>query len=265
MYFSELRPDQYHLVVKDETIVRFPLANAVVSGVQVGKIFRNNSGGLFIIHKSGFSLFVAKKNSDHENHFVSFLENSSDIPHYFHIYDPPQFLIDSIEKRKDLFNIRLRKRIQLRYNSLSQEKAVNGNLKIHLVDESNFDNVNELGIDLGNKFWNSRTDFLKNGVGVCVLDEKRKALSICYSACLVDKVAEIDIVTHPEHRKSGFGQLVTHEFIRLSLERKITPSWDCFEDNRASVATARRNNFEITYKYPFISVFIKGKQPLRVI
>ena len=257
MHFSELRPDQYHLVVKDETLVRFPLVNAVVSGVQVGKIFTNNSGDLFIIHKSGFSLFVVKKNSDHENHFASFLESSTDIPQYFHIYDPPQFLIDSIEKRKDLFNIRLRKRIQFRYHALSQEKAINGNLKVQSIDESNFERVDELGVDLGNKFWNSREDFLKNGIGVCMLDDKGKALSICYSACLVDKIAEIDIATHPEHRKSGFGQLVTSEFIRLSLERMIIPGWDCFEDNHASVATALRSNFVVTFKYPFISIFKK--------
>lgn len=234
--------------------------NAVVSGVQVGKIFTNSSGDLFIIHKSGFSLFVAKKNSDHENHFVSLLESSTDIPQYFHIYDPPQFLIDSITRRKDLFNMRLRKRIQLRCHSLTREKMTDGNSKVHLVDESNYDNVEELGIDLGSKFWNSRKDFLKNGIGVCVLDDKRKALSICYSACLVDKVAEIDIVTHPDHRKSGFGQLVTHEFVRLALERKIIPSWDCFEDNHASVATALSSNFVVNYKYPFISIFNKKDQ-----
>ena len=93
-----------------------------------------------------------------------------------------------------------------------------------------------------------------------MLNDEGGALSVCYSACLVDKVAEIDIVTHPDHRKSGFGQFVTSEFIRLALDRGIIPAWDCFTDNEASLKTALRNDFEKTYKYPFVSVFMKAKQ-----
>ena len=265
MLFSELNPNQYHLIPLDENILRFPLINAVISGVQQGKVFTNQFGEVFVIHKSGFSLFVANKDPGNVNGFVSFIESSNDIPQYFHIYDPPQLIVDLISRRKDLFNVRLRKRIQLRANqSLSlencQEKILDKNFTIGLVDQSNYDSLDELDIDIENKFWSSRKDFLKNGIGVCIQNAEKKTVSLCYSACVVDNVAEIDIITHPDYRKSGFGQFVTQEFVKLAQERKITPNWDCFEDNDASIATALKNHFVITYKYQFISVLNKKSE-----
>jgi hypothetical protein len=258
MDFTEVHPDQFHFIGKDETITRFPLVNAVVSRVQMGHVYTNRLGDLFIIHKGGFSRFVPSGNSRHEDQFISLLENTDNIPQYFHLYDPPQPLTDAIEKRNDLFNIKLRKRIQLRHQSVEQMEVMDeSNFRVERIDESNFERANELGIDLGNKFWNSREDFLKNGLGVCVLDDHGIALSACYSACLVDGVAEIDIVTHPNHRKLGLGQLVTKKFITLAMQKKIISNWDCFEENSGSLSIAKNAKFNEIYRYQFLSVFNK--------
>lgn len=265
MGFNELSPDQFHLVPKNEIYTRFPLINAVVSGVQCGKVFINESNESLITHKAGFSLIAINPYSGHENELVDFFENSVHLPAYFHVYSPSPLVIDLMEQKKDSFNLKIRRRIQLRggANALSlmnnEKKGNTHGLTVCNVNEYNFDSLNDLGLDLENRFWSSKADFLKNGLGVCMLSEDKKPVSLCYSACLVDDIAEIDIKTHPDYQRTGFGQIVANEFMRLSLQNGITPNWDCFEDNHGSIATALKAGFKVVHKYQFVSVFNKKR------
>ncbi|CAN5360692.1 hypothetical protein BH10BAC4_BH10BAC4_10170 [soil metagenome] len=264
MQFKELPRLQFEQFLRNPDIVKFPLVNAVANSKQSGRIFTNGLADLFIIHKANFSFGKVTSGEESTNQLIKLFETGNNIPKYFHLYSPDSMLVNQLEALSDLFNLRKRNRIQLRYskNSIAVDSAfkLGDEYKVEIIDDVNFDQLGPLEIDLAQKFWDSKSDFLKNGVGVCVMRNDRVPVSVCYSACLVDRVAEIDIKTAVSFQKMGFGEIVAREFVKLAIGRGIIPNWDCFDDNYASIATATKVGFESINEYQFVSVFNKRNQ-----
>lgn len=236
----------------------FPLINAVLSGKQEGRIFElSGSDTVFIQHKSSFSWLQANELIDVKMVLDFFLQEKKLLP-YFHIYNPPGGLIDEI-KSDARFGIKLRKRIQLSYLKDTVDKSVNLPTGFSAVEinESNFDQLDVFGLNLATKFWRSKEDFLKHGYGVVIASASGKPASVCYTSCIANAVAEIDIASLPEFQGKGLAKYAALKFIDMSIKKEIQANWDCFEDNISSLKTAQSLGFQKIGSYNFLSVFKK--------
>jgi GNAT superfamily N-acetyltransferase len=66
---------------------------------------------------------------------------------------------------------------------------------------------------------------------------------------------EIDVLTRPQHQRLGLGKLAVSRFVRRCLERGLTPVWDCFANNTASVELSRSIGFAPKAgPYPFFTI-----------
>jgi hypothetical protein len=239
----------------------FPLTDAVIDGVQNGRIFADETGtsNFFVIHKACFGFI--KSESKHVNDFADLFETSPLLPSYFHLYSPPLALTSELTKRPDRFNMKDRKRIRLlRREKVARDYVPAGAIDLHTITGLNLDKIDSLGLAIDTKFWKSRKDFLENGFGVCLFDKSGSALAVCYTACVARGLAEIDVQTSVEHRGKGYGRIVTDAFINVCVDRGVIASWDCFEENSASLRTAMAAGFVVEREYQFISIYNKSRQ-----
>ncbi len=242
----------------------FPLINAVISNLQEGEIYngKNIENLYYIIHKAGFSYLTKMEIADYSGIFDFFVE-SKRLPLYFHIYDPPPQLISICIKENEKVNCRVRKRVQLsiRNNKLEFNKPPSDkNYAIRKINHDNFNQLSIFNLHIETKFWKSSDDFLKNGFGFCAFDQTGSPASICYTACVSNETAEIDVATLPAFQNRGLAKSVVSEFVQYSNENNIVANWDCFEDNYASLKTAESLGFRYGNTYNFLSIFNKSRK-----
>ena len=196
----------------------FPLINAVLEGLQEGNIFKDEfEEYYFVIHKAGFSYLTIGSPKFYSELFDLFVKSNT-VPRYFHIYEPPNELLSICGKDANLINTRIRKRIQLKYNSsgdLPTNYFLPQGYKINKIDEQNFERMDVFKLNLDSKFWKSKIDFIEKGFGFYISDERNNPVSICYTACINNKIAEIDIATLEEFRKLGLAKAAVTEFVQL--------------------------------------------------
>jgi RimJ/RimL family protein N-acetyltransferase len=180
------------------------------------------------------------------------------LPKYFHLYNPPADLYGAIRNDKR-FGIKYRKRVQLRFmgtkRSPSPQVTGSNRLTTEQICEGNYDQQKHFNLQLDGRFWNSKNDFLDYGYGIIVYNRKAVPVSLCYAACVVDNIAEIDIATLPEFRGKGYATLAAREFLRLSQSKSIQANWDCFVDNTFSLRIAQKLNFKEMGEYNFLSIY----------
>jgi hypothetical protein len=248
---------QERLLLRNQLNSAFPIIQAVIEGAQEGMIFRNTRQDYWILHKAGFSEVFF--NDDNGTELVDFILENDSLPNYFHIYNPPAELVDVFKTKSETFNIRERGRIQLQYKG--QEKSNNlmsvleDEFTISEVTQDNFDSLDIFNLDLANKFWNGKEDFVSNALGVFVKNKQNDPVSLCYAAAVADQKAEIDVVTLEPNRGKGLAKSMVNSFISKCNEGGKIPNWDCFDDNTASMNTARNLNFLLIKKYKFLSIF----------
>jgi len=247
----------------NEIYTSFPLINAVLAGLQKGKKFIDEKAEdvFYFIHKAGFSYLAGSDNADYAD-VLRFLLSSKEIPGYFHLYEPPSDFIALCSKSAVEVNIKNRKRIQLKYTEKElkfKDTILPEAYTIRKIDANNFEKLSNLNLSLENKFWNSKEDFEKNGFGFCVFNEFDIPVSICYTACLVNQIAEIDVATLPAYQKMGLGKQVVNAFLEHCINNNIIANWDCFEDNYGSLKIAQSIGFKYIMRYNFLSVFNKYK------
>lgn len=238
----------------------FPLINAVIQKKQQGKVYEYDDFD-FIAHKSGFSYLNLK--TENINSIVDFFANEQSLKQYFHIYHAPFRVVEAI-KKDNRFGYKYRKRIQFQFN----EKTINSGLSKSIpskfgfktINENNFNSLDIFELDLPNRYWNSKNDFLQHGYGILAYDKEHdKPVSLCYSSCVSNDIAEIDVATLQAYRGLGLAKAVTERFIQHSIDKAIIPNWDCFEENTPSLKTAQSLGFEKIKEYWFLSVYNKTK------
>jgi GNAT acetyltransferase len=242
----------------------FPLINAVLLNSQQGDVYEfiNCNNAYYIFHKAGFSYLNSKSDIDYLE-FVNFLMVSEKMPPYFHIYDAPSQIISLLEEKKDRISIRVRKRFQLKFKGKTikdYRNSLPANFRICRIDEKIFDMLSIFKLQLENRLWNNKEDFLKNGFGFCILNEVNSPVALCYSACVADNTAEIDVMTLVEYQKKGLAKIVVNEFVNYCVDNNLIANWDCFEENESSVRTAHSIGFENIFAYNLLSIFNKEKQ-----
>jgi len=129
--------------------------------------------------------------------------------------------------------------------------------EIKLIDESllesnEFDNGDQV-IGWVRSFWHSNQDFVKKGIGYCLIKEKVIA-SWCLSVYVSETNCEFGVATVPEHRRQGLATLAASACVEYCEENELTPHWHCWNDNKGSIAVAERIGFErpkMYYAYKF--------------
>jgi RimJ/RimL family protein N-acetyltransferase len=241
----------------------FPLINSVLSGIQDGIVIGDNvdEKPLFVIHKSGFS-YLMNKSEDIYLPILEFLIKSEKIPQYFHLYDCDSSFLSLCKNQRDKLNLKARKRIQMR---ISENRRTELNISypikyaIKKITLQNFESLSRFKLELEKKFWRSMEDFTKHGFGFYVFDESDLPVSICYTACVVKRIAEIDVLTLPGFQKMGLAKSVVSRFVGHCIENEIVANWDCFIENLSSKRTAESLGFVEVNKYTLLSIFNKNK------
>ncbi|CAN7336641.1 GNAT family N-acetyltransferase [Acidovorax sp. LjRoot118] len=100
--------------------------------------------------------------------------------------------------------------------------------------------------------WASDAQFERDGVGFCVLHERRVA-SLCYSVFVKGARHDIDICTFDGYRRLGLARAAATAFIDACLRRGLEPGWDCFKGNRASYELAQALGFKPVHEFAVYS------------
>lgn len=248
---------------KDQIHSPFPLINAVLEDKQEGLVFTLDEsipGNFYVLHKAAFSYLFMNQNSYDLNKLLHFFVTDKNLPAYFHIYDASTALKQVCEKKDEWFNCKDRTRIQLKYIQKSiTVPLLPGGFQCKRIDADNIGDMNIFSLDIGKKFWNTQEDFLRNGFGFFIAKKTGQPVSICYTACVSENTAEIDVATIPEFRQKGLAKIVVAEFVNYCISNNIIANWDCFEENVSSLKTAFSLGFTTMLTYPFLSIFNKTK------
>lgn len=235
----------------------FPIINAVVEGQQDGKIY-NLPDCTLIMHKCGFAYCKPLAEVVDYSKLVEFLLRQNELPQYFHVYDAPSQLCAAFKAQGTKFNIKVRSRLQLKFPLVKQPIAgfpLPAGYTSMQITINNINALATLNLKIEDKFWRSGEDFIKHGFGYAVFASSGEAASVCYTASIVDNIAEIDVATLPAYQQKGLAKVAVGEFLKHCIINQITASWDCFEDNIGSLRIAEGLGFEQTKKYTFLSIY----------
>lgn len=125
--------------------------------------------------------------------------------------------------------------------------------KIQRIDDRLIKNAMELfdGIEM---FWSNEDNFLKNGIGYCVIYEG-EVVSICQAAAITDEYWEIDVFTHDDHRGKNLAYHACMSFMEECIKNGRKPFWETVIFNKSSCKLAEKLGFKEQRKYPFFAWF----------
>lgn len=101
-------------------------------------------------------------------------------------------------------------------------------------------------------------DFSRLALGFAAVSEG-KILSGAACYCTYSKGIEIEIDTHPDHRRCGLALGCGAALILECLNRGLYPSWDAA--NPGSVALAEKLGYHFSHEYPVYYLPIKNANP----
>ncbi|WP_425449226.1 GNAT family N-acetyltransferase [Dethiothermospora halolimnae] len=136
-------------------------------------------------------------------------------------------------------------------NSLIKDNKLEKDFKLVKVDKnlfkSNIFNLNFLK-NMILDWCVSEEYFLKEGVGFCILHNKR-IVSCCISSCVTKNEIGSHTVTLKQYRNKGLAKGVINEFLRYCKANGFEPNWDCMEKNSGSRALAESCGYTKAFDY----------------
>lgn len=118
---------------------------------------------------------------------------------------------------------------------------------------ANAASFHELSEDFISQF-DSIDDFMDRGIGYAIL-HKGQVVSAATSFSIYDDGIEIEIASHPNHRRKGLAAIVASALILDCLDRGKYPSWDAA--NTESVELAKKLGY--TFKESYDTYFIHNR------
>ncbi|KAA0965714.1 GNAT family N-acetyltransferase [Sporosarcina sp. ANT_H38] len=110
--------------------------------------------------------------------------------------------------------------------------------------------LHELSEDFTTQF-NSIDDFINLGVGFVILNEGQVVCGAT-SFSIYDDGIEIEIATHPQHRRKGLATITASALILDCLDRGFYPSWDAANNESVKLAEKLGYIFKESYDTYFI-------------
>lgn len=244
------------------TEARFPLIGAVLQNRQDGIVHADDAarpGCAYVEHAFGFAQLLGRPSATFEKALERhLLVDKSFAAQKVRLYTPwlPGFLED---RRHDSLRS-LRQRFILDPACLksaaalaSEDEGPASDRQVAEVDDSNVAAI-EQAFGVTRRFWRSASEFVRGAQAIVVMHRAEPA-SLCYAAADADGEVEIDVLTRPEQQRLGLGKLAVSRFVRRCLDRGLTPVWDCFANNTASVQLCRSIGFAPKAEpYPFFTI-----------
>ena len=194
------------------------------------------------------------ENNATEKDIEEFLENSYrelDSLKIVKIYFEDSTLIDSIERVFGEQKCKLYNRIIFKYKEIRDIKNMMNEtiLDTHKIieDGEGFDNYDALVAEIFNN-WGSIEQFINSGFGVCKIIDKTIA-GWCLSEYNSSSKCGIGIETIENYQNRGIGTGMAMQFLMKCKEKEITPYWDSWKWNKASVKIALKLSFMEVQEY----------------
>lgn len=268
-----LERDSYYKVINPlrQVKINHLFARSVVEKHISGKVFVDNPANprtFYVIHPYGMSLLFGDwTNTEFNRAFLDYALNihkKRDKHEWMQAY-PSNWdkvlsglfgdsMITSAENKehKETGIIECNTRINFTFNRATylenRSKKAPQDAKIVRSDKHIFEAMK--GSVIPFYFYDSVTDFIKNGIGFSVICKDIIA-STAYSAFIHDDQLELGIETMPEFRGRGFAQWACSALIDYCLNNDYEPVWACRLENTGSYRLAQKLGFEACAEIPY--------------
>ena len=101
--------------------------------------------------------------------------------------------------------------------------------------------------------WPGKEEFLKNGLGYCLIEDGQM-LACAFASGISKDYVDIGVETAEECRGKGYGKIVSAAMVKETLRRGKIPVWDCDTRNEASMKLACSVGFEIAGTHPWYTI-----------
>lgn len=243
--------------------IDFPLIEAVLRGAQPGVVHVDHPERptlALAINNFGFTYLFGEGAYDRPlaNVFESLFAMPALQGRYLLWYNPPPYCRNQMDMMgENIARSRTRVRFTFSPERFGKQDPLVSKIpqqaEIVRIDDSVLGEADVFQLDMGDRFWGSKEAFLNKGFGFAVRFNGKLA-SVCYSACVISGVAEIDIATLEDSRGRGFARAVGARFVRDCINSGVVPNWDCFDYNEPSRRLAERLGFVERTRYPFYSI-----------
>lgn len=198
-------------------------------------------GNYIITHRSGFTYVHFNPDgigigAGFSKSVDEYMQVNEAFSHYLMFYVMPPALLEHLKAQsKEHFNMRSRRKYRIdvaHFNRMDQRIHVvpEGHRLVSLV-EAGTDVLAGMQHKLDSRFYNSWNDFLDNSFGFVLFNAEGAAVALAYTMCTVGRIADVDLVTLPEHRKKGYGAMIITHLVRECHRRHLEAHWDCFVSN----------------------------------
>lgn len=215
----------------------YPLSIAEMS--QYGDIYKDDASVLFW-HYCGFAfLYGACDNSFFEAIYDMFLSSYSNLSRRFILFSANSRVIEFFRNKHDIV---FGKRYHFEYPP--ENLFIRGEIRPgYRICQLNKDMFHTIQGRITPRFsWRDASEFLKHGMGYCVLHQK-KAVSWAFSAAVSSDELDIGIETVSDFRHMGLGLAAAEKMIQFCFEQHKRPVWSCDVNNIASQKTAEKLGF----------------------
>lgn len=235
----------------------FPLIGAVIDGTQQGTVYSNNitdPSSVFVVHKFGFAQFIEFEIDDSfDDELIRQVFHSSN-KNKFRVYDVDSKWESHFRRLSDHASIQIQNGTRERFLYKKAAIESDGSL-ISELTALNFEKVNSVfDLDIQSRFWSSSQQALLFSNARIVSNPS--LASICYGAALSASKIEIDVATTPDMRKKGYARLAVCAFIDNAISKQLTPAWDCYSNNTASLELAKSVGFEHLFSHNFYIISV---------
>lgn len=140
------------------------------------------------------------------------------------------------------------RRINFKYKALNKTLNLQTQYNISLIDSNIYDRIE--GSVIPNYFWNSKDQFLSDGIGYALM-KGNDIVSIAFSSCIVENRLEIGVETSKDYRGMDLGKYACEEMLTYCKENNYIPIWACRKENVGSYKLAKSLGFEECVTLPY--------------
>lgn len=139
-------------------------------------------------------------------------------------------------------------RVNFKYKELTVNSELPAEYTLKLIDPYIYDHIE--GTVIPKYFWNSREQFLSDGIGYALM-KGTDIVSIAFSSCIVGNHLEIGVETSKNYRGMGLGKYACIKMLTFCKNNNYIPIWACRRENAGSYKLAKSLGFEECATLPY--------------
>lgn len=247
----ELQPLKFHRVARlfESPPYGSTIPNSVISGLGPGRVFVDHEKRptAALVYNNGACTLAGSAGSVAFGETVCRWLLEYHGADYFVLYASPDawqqlldtHLVKGVTKRPRFDFDLLRSKFAL---LKGWDNNIPSGYELRRIDAPLMQKIRDEVLPYSQNYWRSAADFERHGVGFCLLHQGA-IVSLCYTCFGWNDHHDIDIMTTDSHQRKGLGLAVACAFIDHCLNNGLTPNWDCWSNNRASMALAAKLGF----------------------